>query len=357
MDALRTIATLLPLAVSSGLNLYATVLVAGLCIRFGWVQNTPAGLDVLASWPVIVVAGICYTMEFLADKIQFVDNLWDVVHTVIRPLGAALIGMAALGKADPLVMVLGALAMGSIALVSHAGKAGTRVALNVVSPAENVSNIGVSLGEDVAAGVLTVAALRYPLVAGVAGVAILVALVLVVPRLLAWAWFVLGGAAAWLAGGARRAIGRPPVPDRLPPMQALLLGHQTPLLSVRGKAQNIHRVGGRTGYLSLLADNLAFTYDTLTGQELWSLPLDRMLSAQLRRRALLDVVEVRYLDEQRRTQTARFAFLKDRSGPAEQLAADLAGRLSSVSGPPPANKLMPRGPAGGQPASVRLPGP
>ena len=55
MDTLRLVSTLLPLAVSSGINLYATVLIAGLCIRFGWVQNTPAGLDVLASWPVIIV--------------------------------------------------------------------------------------------------------------------------------------------------------------------------------------------------------------------------------------------------------------------------------------------------------------
>ena len=216
MDALRIISTLLPLAVSSGINLYATVLIAGLCIRFGWIQNTPPGLDVLAAWPVIIVAAVCYVMEFLADKVQFVDNLWDVIHTVIRPLGAALIGVAALGKADPLVVVLAALLMGSVALVSHAGKAGTRVAVNVASPAENVSNIGLSLGEDVAAGALTIAALRYPLVAGGLALLILLAMILVVPRLLRWSWFVLHGVAAWLRGRGRpRSIGRcPPTPCR-----------------------------------------------------------------------------------------------------------------------------------------------
>jgi hypothetical protein len=207
IDALRIISTLLPLAVSSGINLYATVLIAGLCIRFGWIQNTPAGLDVLAAWPVIVVAALCYAMEFLADKIPFVDNLWDVIHTVIRPLGAALIGVAALGKSDPLVVVLAGLTMGSVALVSYAGKAGSRVALNVVSPAENVSNIGVSLGEDIAAGALTVTALKYPLVAGALALFILLAMVTFVPRLLRWSWFVLSGVAP--GAGPGRPIGRP----------------------------------------------------------------------------------------------------------------------------------------------------
>jgi Domain of unknown function (DUF4126) len=327
MDALRIISTLLPLAVSSGINLYATVLIAGLCIRFGWIQNTPAGLDVLAAWPVLVVAALCYGMEFLADKIQFVDNLWDLIHTVIRPLGAALIGIAALGKADPLVVVLGSLAMGGVALVSHAGKAGSRVALNVVSPAENVSNIGVSLGEDIAAGALTVTALKYPLVAGALALLILLAMILLVPRLLRWAWFVLNGVGAWLRGGAQAALKRPLPADTLPPLHAALLGDRRTGISVRGKAQNIRKAGGRTGYLSMLDDGIAFTYDTHSRQELWSARLAQIAAVRLRRRALMEVIEVRYFDDKHKARVARFAFLKDRSRPAEELTAQLAGRL------------------------------
>jgi hypothetical protein len=85
-----------------------------------------------------------------------------MIHTFIRPVGGALIGLAALGKVDPLLGALGALAAGGIALTSHGGKASARVALNVISPAENISNITVSTTEDVAAGGLAFLALKYP---------------------------------------------------------------------------------------------------------------------------------------------------------------------------------------------------
>ena len=95
MDAFRTLAILLPLSLTSGINLYATVLVVGVSIRLHWVTDTPANLDVLSSWPVIVCAALLYTIEFVADKIQIVDNIWDIIHTFIRPVGGALIGLAA----------------------------------------------------------------------------------------------------------------------------------------------------------------------------------------------------------------------------------------------------------------------
>ncbi len=108
MDALRTLAILLPLSLTAGINLYATVLVVGLSIRFHWVTNTPANLDVLSSWPVIIFAALLYIVEFVAGKIQIVDNIWDIVRTFIRPVGGALLGLAALGKVDPVLGVLGA---------------------------------------------------------------------------------------------------------------------------------------------------------------------------------------------------------------------------------------------------------
>jgi hypothetical protein len=97
MEALRTLATMLPISLTSGINLYATVLVIGLSIRFGWVQDAPAGLHAMSSVPVLVVAGVFYLVEFLADKIPFVDNAWDTVHTVIRPVGAALLVLSVIG--------------------------------------------------------------------------------------------------------------------------------------------------------------------------------------------------------------------------------------------------------------------
>ena len=127
-------------------------------------------------------------------------------------------------------------------------------------------------------------------------------------------------------------------------MQAALLGNQKPVISVRGKAQNIRQASGRTGYLSLLDDGIAFTYDTNRSQELWSARLARIASVRLRRRALMDVVEVRYFDDKLKERVACFVFLKDRARPAEELAAQLAGRLR--------RPAMPALVAAGEPAEL-----
>lgn len=165
MDAVNTLGALLGLGLMSGIRLYSTVLAVGLGIRYDLLEVPPAlsHLDVLAATPVLIVAGIVYSVEFLADKIPFVDSLWDMVHTFIRPLGAALLAAAAIGPIDPVVKTAVALACGAVALSSHSAKASTRAVVNQ-SP-EPFSNIGLSLGEDavVAGGVWL--ALSHPLLA------------------------------------------------------------------------------------------------------------------------------------------------------------------------------------------------
>ena len=247
MDALHTLAILLPLALTSGINLYATVLVVGLSIRFHWVTDAPANLDVLSAWPIIVLAALLYIVEFVADKIQIVDNIWDIIHTFIRPVGGALIGLAAVGDADPVLGILGALVGGGIALATHGGKSSARLALNVVSPAENVSNIFVSAAEDVAAGGLAFLALKYPYVAG--GIAILLLLLILIftPLLLRWLFFLLRAVAARFNSLGQREV----LSDLLPAEHMVLLYHQPPELSVRGKAQGIPGAGGRNGFVLL----------------------------------------------------------------------------------------------------------
>jgi len=88
MNALHTLVLILPPSVTSGINLYATVLMAGLGIRYGWWADAPAGLDVLASWPVIIIAGVLYLVEFLVEKFNFLDDVWDVNGCVRRTSGA-----------------------------------------------------------------------------------------------------------------------------------------------------------------------------------------------------------------------------------------------------------------------------
>src|SRR5262245_13084496 len=152
----------IPLAFASGLNVYATIAVLGLCSHYGLVA-LPEQFRAFDNPIVIGVALTMYAIEFVADKIPWFDTAWDAVHTVVRPLGGALVAVTALGDATPTTRVLAALAGGSVAMTTHLTKAGTRAAANT-SP-EPFSNWLLSLGEDVVAIAMTYGAIRHPLVA------------------------------------------------------------------------------------------------------------------------------------------------------------------------------------------------
>ena len=163
MGVIQLLGSTLGLGLVSGINLYATVLVVGIGIRSGLIVLRPElhQLDVLANPGVIVVAGLIFVVEFLADKIKWIDSIWDAVHTFIRPLGAALIGAAALGEVSPESVVI-ALLCGGVALSGHSTKAGLRLLVNH-SP-EPFSNIALSLIEDVLVVLGTYVAVQYPAV-------------------------------------------------------------------------------------------------------------------------------------------------------------------------------------------------
>lgn len=148
MDTLNLLGSTLGLGLVSGVRLYSAVLTIGLGIRFGLIHLHPSlsHLDILAHPIILTVAAAIYLVEFFADKIPWVDSLWDSIHTFIRPIGAALIGAAAVGAVDPVAKTAAALVCGSLALSGHSLKAGTRVLVNH-SP-EPFSNIGLSLAED-----------------------------------------------------------------------------------------------------------------------------------------------------------------------------------------------------------------
>lgn len=148
METLHLLGVALGLASLAGLNLYLTVFVTGLAIRFDWIQLAESyhGLEVLADPIVLGISGAFFLLEFFADKIPWVDSLWDSVHTFIRPVGAALLAILVLGDAHPVLEVVAALLAGSVALTSHLGKAASRLIVNA-SP-EPFSNWGLSLAED-----------------------------------------------------------------------------------------------------------------------------------------------------------------------------------------------------------------
>jgi hypothetical protein len=127
---------------ASGVNLYAVVALLGIYGRLG-LGEVPAGL---LRTDTIVIASVLFAIEFVADKIPVFDSIWDTVHTVIRPVGAAVLGAILVGDAETWQQGLAAFGAGGLAASSHVAKATTRLAVNT-SP-EPVSNSLVSLAED-----------------------------------------------------------------------------------------------------------------------------------------------------------------------------------------------------------------
>lgn len=148
METLQLLGVALGMATLSGLNLYLTVFVTGLAIQQHWIVLSPAygQLEILGNPAIIGVAGLLYFLEFFADKIPWVDSLWDSLHTLIRPIGAAFIAIRVLGEPSPVFDVIIALLAGGAALLVHGVKAGTRLVANA-SP-EPFSNVALSVSED-----------------------------------------------------------------------------------------------------------------------------------------------------------------------------------------------------------------
>ncbi|MFZ6027209.1 MAG: DUF4126 domain-containing protein [Chloroflexota bacterium] len=329
MDGLRLLVTLLPLSLTAGINLYATVLIVGLSISQGWVQNPPAGLEAFGSPVVIILAGVLYIVEFVADKVQFVDNAWDAVHTFIRPVGAALMGMAALSQVDPVVAIVGALLAGGISLFAHGGKATARVAMNASSPLENVSNIGISLAEDAFVAVLAFLALKMPYLAATLAILAIIIIAIVVPPFLRWSFFTLKAFGNWVVGLWNQATRTDVEPDQLPAEHLALLHEYAPDLAVQCKAQNVRGADGCTGYLASWGDRLVFTYNKWWASHAWHIEQTQVKNSKLYHRPLTEILEITYEDPRGKLRIARFVFMKDRVPLAERLATGLqAGGLA-----------------------------
>lgn len=164
----------------AGWRLYLCVFVTGLAMRLGALPlpEQVQFLDVLANPWVMGVAALGALAEFLADKVMWVDSLWDTINTAVRPLGGALLALAIVDPGDPAWQVAAFLLGGGASLVAHAGKASARGLVNT-SP-EPVSNAVVSTAEDVASAGLLWLAFEYPLVAGAIALALLAAMIALV---------------------------------------------------------------------------------------------------------------------------------------------------------------------------------
>lgn len=188
IEVLAGLGRTLGFSFAAGINLYATVAILGLASRYGWVA-LPEQYRVFDNDLVIGAALVLYVVEFFADKIPWVDSVWDALHTVIRPIGGALIAVGTLGEASPAVEGLVALLGGTLAAGTHFTKSGTRAVANT-SP-EPFSNWILSIGEDIFVVSLGFISLKYPLLAA------LVVLVGVLLILIFAAWIVRAVRRRW----------------------------------------------------------------------------------------------------------------------------------------------------------------
>lgn len=191
----------------AGWRLYLCIFATGLAMRLDAfpVPEHLASLAVLENPWVMGIAALGAIAEFFADKVMWLDSLWDGVHTVIRPLGGALLALAIVDPSDPTTQVLAFLLGGGASFLAHGGKAGARAVVNT-SP-EPVSNAVVSTGEDIATVGLLWVAYEYPAIA--AGVAVFL---LLFAAVLIWmAWKILGSIRAALRGKERgKKLGKEP---------------------------------------------------------------------------------------------------------------------------------------------------
>ncbi|MFL5520214.1 MAG: DUF4126 domain-containing protein [Gemmatimonadales bacterium] len=161
MTNVESIGLALGTSFAAGLNAYATVALLGAAQHFGFVA-LPTGLDILGHPAVIIAAGVLFFIEFFADKIPYVDSVWDAIHTLVRPAAAAGLGWGIFNTQPATMQAIAALLAGTVALTSHGAKATTRAAANT-SP-EPFSNIILSVIEDVLAAGLTWLAMAHPVV-------------------------------------------------------------------------------------------------------------------------------------------------------------------------------------------------
>jgi hypothetical protein len=195
MNAVQLLGLAASVSLLAGWRLYACVAGLGLAMRFGLVDlpTQVRALDVLANPWVIGVAAVAALAELFADKVMWVDSLWDGVHTAIRPIGGALLALAIVDPSEPAWQVTAFLLGGGAALLTHAAKTGTRAAVNA-SP-EPISNVAVSATEDVVSLGGLWLALSHPAVA--AGVA--VAVLAIAAGLFLLSWRMLRALRRWLS--------------------------------------------------------------------------------------------------------------------------------------------------------------
>jgi hypothetical protein len=322
MEILQLLGVAVGLASLAGLNLYLTVFLTGLAVRFDWIALAPEyeRLEVLGDPWVLGVAGILFAMEFLADKFPWVDSAWDAVHTAIRPVGAALLGIMVLGDSNPIFNVMVGLLAAWLGFTTHALKATVRLQANA-SP-EPVSNIVLSVAEDATVVLGLGLIFAYPVVALVVAVIFLAAIWYFVPRMLRSTWIKL-----WLCGRKLRLAAEEKsiaaLPQDLPSPAVDAIG---PDAKISWAAPCISGVGpgyprNRFGWLAATGDGRYYFVPRRHSRRVRALPAGQP-TARLDRKFLADVLILQWPEGE----LAGFMF--DRGSRA--LAEAVAGKMGEA---------------------------
>lgn len=240
MNSVSILSSVLGLAVASGVNLYASILVVGLGLRLHWITGLPGDLSILANPWILAAAGLMYFLEFFADKIPYVSVAWDTIHTVIRPLGGAALALASTAHLSPEMQTLAAIAGGTVALGSHSTKMGYRMIAHA-SP-EPVSGSIFSVAEDVGVAGFVLLIYQHPATALGVVAALLLGIALILP-------FLLRILRLGFSGLKGRLVSLFAEPDPLPP-------NRIPCYSRRIKGAPF----AQDGYLDLTQDIPRFEY-------------------------------------------------------------------------------------------------
>jgi hypothetical protein len=303
---------ILGFAFATGLNLYATVALVGLASRMGWIAGLPPAVQGIENPILLITAGALYFVEFLIDKIQYADTVWDVIHTVIRPVAAGLLVLAALAEASVPIQLGAAFLAAITALGAHGLKAGLRLIVNV-RPRKYLNRF-VSVIEDLFAVAIAVAVLMYPVIAlGIVAVA-LPFMLLLGPRL----WRAGGLAVHALIARLRGFFGRKEwrdtdaIPAR---MRALLtppaLGRGKPRVA-RAAVRGVKGVGAyKNGWVVLADERPMFLYLSMLRPRIIAMP--RITEAEIKRGLWTDNVEFKDADN-----SCTLFLLKD--GPSPDIA-------------------------------------
>jgi hypothetical protein len=333
MEVLQTLAVALGLAALSGYSLYLTVFLTGLAIHFDWIHLAPqyASLSVLGEPTIIIISGVLFVLEFFVDKIPWLDSIWDAVHTLIRPVGGALLAIQTLGHPQPAFDVIVALLAASVTFTAHSVKTGTRLMVNQ-SP-EPFSNVAVSLGENIMVGALFALLWSHPLVA----IAILLVFFSLAFYFLPKIWRAIGARVWFIRRKLKQPVRGEPetvLPSKLPgryqhALSRLLNAQQpiawaVPCITGRGKLIPTDQ----QGYLVALADQVPKVYFLVKGwfgaAKLYEID---EFSVTLRQRFLYDEL-ILYTPGKHDRYTFRFD--RTTAGSVPLITADLQSRIDAL---------------------------